>query len=76
MEKRGAITPPQTLKKKKGKLTLYFEGITPTERLYGNTCQGDDLFPFTSSDSAALIRLCTGLRLRFRRSERQRSHTI
>lgn len=40
MEKRGAITPPShTKRKKKRKLTLCFDGITPTERLYGNTCQ-------------------------------------
>lgn len=51
-------TKKKRKKKKKGWLTLCFDGITPTEWLYGNTCQRDGLFPFTSSDSPALIRLC------------------
>lgn len=53
MEKRRQHPSIPLEKKAKKKrawwLTPCFDGITPTERLYGNTCQGDGLFPFTSS---------------------------
>lgn len=65
-------SPPPPPIRPTGWLTLCFDG---TERLYGNTCHGDGLFPFTSSDGRPLwLDSARGMLHRFRRSER-RFHT-